>query len=151
MAQTKNIVIGSDHAGFPAKEYIKGLLARRCYRVADLGTRTQASVDYPDYGAAVGRAVARSRGRARGIVICGSGMGISMAANKIPGVRAALAATPRAARLSRMHNNANVLALAGRPYTRGVVRRIVLAWLTTPFEGGRHQRRIAKLSALDKR
>lgn len=143
------IYIGSDHAGFGLKEYVKELLGELGYPVEDLGTHSRQSVDYPDYAEKVGRAVAGSPNR-RGILSCGTGVGISIAANKIPGVRAALVRDPRTARLAAEHNKANVLVLPGRPFARKKVRPIVKAWLGAEFAGGRHGRRVKKIARLDR-
>ncbi len=144
------VFIGSDHAGFGLKEYVKELLGELGYPVEDLGTDSRRPVDYPDYAEKVGRAVASSPDR-RGILSCATGVGISIAANKIPGVRAALARDPRTARLAAEHNRANVLVLPGRPFSRKKVRPIVKAWLETEFAGGRHGRRVKKIARLEKK
>ena len=144
------IFIGSDHAGFGLKEYVKELLGELGYAVEDLGPHSRQSVDYPDYAEKVGREVAKSP-RRRGILSCGTGVGISIAANKIPGVRAALVRDPRTARLAAEHNRANVLVLPGRPFARKKVRPIVKAWLETEFAGGRHGRRVKKIARLEKK
>ncbi|MDP8237424.1 MAG: ribose 5-phosphate isomerase B [Candidatus Erginobacter occultus] len=144
------IVIGSDHAGFGLKEYLRELLEELDYPVEDLGTDSRDSVDYPDYAEKVGRAVAGSRNR-KGILSCGTGVGISIAANKIPGVRAALVQDPRTARLAVEHNNANILVLPGRPFSRKKIAPIVKAWLESEFAGGRHGRRVGKITRLEKK
>src|SRR5207245_674810 len=122
--------------------------AAGAHRVIDHGTHSTASVDYPDYAAAVAEAV-RAGGAERGVLVCGSGIGMAMAANKVAGVRAAVAGDPDVARLSRQHNDANVLALGARLTTPTQALAVVQAWLATPFEGGRHARRVDKLSQLD--
>ena len=144
------IVIGSNHGAFGMKEYIKMLLEGWGYTVEDVGTYSKDSVDYPDYAEKVGVAVVRGRNK-KGILGCGTGIGISISANKIPGVRAALVHDVRSARLSVEHNNANILVLAGRPYRKKNVEKIVKAWLNSKFEGGRHLRRIKKIAALEKK
>lgn len=144
------IVVGSDHAGFGLKGYVKELLGEMGYRVEDLGTNSRQSVDYPDFAEKVGRAVAGSPNR-RGILSCGTGIGASIAANKIPGVRAALVRDPRTARLAVEHNNANILVLPGRPFSRKKVAPIVKAWLKSEFAGGRHARRMGKIARLEKK
>ncbi len=144
------IVIGSDHAGYGLKEYVKELLQELGYPVEDLGTDSRDSVDYPDFAEKVARAVAGSRNR-KGILSCGTGIGISIAANKIPGVIAALVQDPRTARLAVEHNNANILVLPGRPFSRKKIAPIVRSWLKSEFAGGRHGRRVNKISRLEKK
>jgi len=146
----KKIAIGSDHAGFESKEKAKGELSALGVEVIDKGTDSLDSVDYPDFGAAVARAVASGEVD-RGVLICGSGIGVSMAANKIPGARAALCWNEETARLAREHNDANVLCFGGRFVTPDEAARMVRVFLETDFAGGRHAERIAKLSALDRR
>ncbi len=138
------IIIGADHAGYTLKEALKASLARMGFDVTDVGTHGEKSVDYPDFGARVGRAVSTGE-FPRGILICGSGIGMSIVANRFPGVRAALCLDEETARLSRMHNNANVLVLAGRKTSPEAAAGIVRVWIETPFEGGRHQSRIEKI------
>jgi ribose 5-phosphate isomerase B len=138
------VVVGSDHAGFELKEKIKAALERRGIPVEDVGTHSTESVDYPDFAHRVAEAVASGRFR-RGIVLCGTGLGVSMAANRHRGVRAAVAYDETTARLSREHNDANVLALGGRTIEPGLAERILDVWLETPFAGGRHVRRIEKI------
>ncbi len=142
------VVVGSDHAGFELKEYLKSLLTAWGHEVTDVGTTSTASVDYPEYGAAVGKKVVELGGDARGLAVCGSGIGISMAANKVAGVRAALVSEPTAARLSREHNDANVICLGERLIGRAVAEEALKMFLATPFAGGRHQRRVAQLDSL---
>jgi ribose 5-phosphate isomerase B len=144
------IAIGCDHAGVQLKATIKELLASRGLDVKDFGTNDEASVDYPDYAEMVGGAVVRGEAE-RGILICGTGVGISISANKIEGVRAALCADTFTARMSREHNDANVLCLGARVLGAGLALDVVAAWLDAEFAGGRHQRRIDKISALDAR
>lgn len=143
------IAIGSDHAGFSVKETIRTYLESAGYAVSDLGTSSEQSVDYPDYGQAVGQRVV-SRQADFGIAVCGTGIGISIAANKVPGVRAALAHDLNTARLAREHNDANVLALGGRVVTGEAAIEIVQVFLTTAYLGGRHQRRLDKIAAIEK-
>jgi ribose 5-phosphate isomerase B len=140
------IAIGADHAGFLLKEHLKGTLHRLGHTVEDHGTTSEASVDYPPICIAVGRDVAEGRAE-RGIVLGGSGQGEQIAANKVVGVRAALCNDLYTARLSREHNDANVLSMGGRIVAAGLADEIVALWLKTPFEGGRHQRRIDQISA----
>ncbi len=143
------IAIGSDHGGFPLKGLIADLLRRRSIEVIDLGTDSDASVDYPDFGEKVAKAV--SSGNAdSGIVICGTGIGISIAANKVPGIRAALVTDSFMARMSKEHNNANILALGGRVLSPDSACDMVVAWLDAEFEGGRHQNRLDKITQLER-
>jgi ribose 5-phosphate isomerase B len=143
------IALGSDHAGFELKAALLPVLAERGYEVLDLGAADgTTSVDYPDFGAAVGRAVVEGRADA-GIAICGSGVGISIAANKVPGVRAALVHDVTSARLAREHNHANVLCLGARVIGSVVAMDAVAAWLDASEGEGRHLSRIDKISALE--
>jgi ribose 5-phosphate isomerase B len=143
------VAIGSDHAGFLLKEHLRGTLQQLGHTVEDLGTDSEASTDYPPICFAVGRAVAEGRAD-RGIVLGGSGQGEQIAANKVPGVRAALCNDLFTARLSREHNDANVLSMGGRIVAFGLADAILELWLDTPFEGGRHQRRLDQIAAADK-
>jgi ribose 5-phosphate isomerase B len=143
------IAIGADHAGVQLKNDIKKQLEARGVEVTDLGTDSADSVDYPDYARKVGEAVARGDAD-RGILFCGSGVGMAIAANKIAGVRAATVFDENGARLSREHNDANVLSLGERVTPADQARKIVDAFLDTPFAGGRHQRRVDKITALEK-
>jgi ribose 5-phosphate isomerase B len=144
------VVTASDHAGLTLRaEAVKAAKAKG-FEVEDLGPHAPDSVDYPDFAVEVSRAVAEGRARF-GILVCGTGIGMSMAANKIPGVRAALCRTEWEARMTRAHNDANVLCLGERVTGGGLGAAIVEAFLATPFEGGRHQRRVEKLNALDRR
>jgi ribose 5-phosphate isomerase B len=142
------IVLGSDHAGYRSKEFIKTVLAAKGFRFEDVGTWSTRSVDYPDFAEKLALRVRAARNR-KGILTCGTGIGASIAANKIPGIRAALVCGVRDARLSIEHNNANVLVLGGRPLDRSSTRRIVAAWLRAVFQGGRHTRRLRKISKLE--
>ena len=144
------IALGSDHAGFLVKEVIRKYLEAAGYAVDDQGTSSEESVDYPDYGKTVGEKVA-SKQADLGIAVCGSGIGISIAANKVPGIRAALAHDVNTARLAREHNDANVLALGGRIVTEAAAVEMVQTFLTTGYLGGRHQRRVDKITAIEKR
>lgn len=143
------IAIGADHAGFEVKEKIKRQLADMNLEVEDLGTNSLDSVDYPDFGAAVGREVASGKAD-EGILVCGSGIGIGIAANKIRGVRAAQAWNEETARLAREHNDANVLSIGARVIPEEEIPKIVAAWFDAKFEGGRHAGRIAKITELEK-
>jgi ribose 5-phosphate isomerase B len=142
------IAIGSDHAGFELKEHIKGILPPREYEVTDVGTHSPDSVDYPDLGFEVARRVAAGEAD-RGILICGTGIGMSIAANKVRGIRAALVHDLYTAAQSRRHNDANVLVLAGRVTGKGLAEEIVKTWLSTEFEGGRHLGRLRKIETFE--
>lgn len=142
------LAVGSDHAGFDLKSVLIDHLRTAGHDVVDLGTDTTASVDYPDFGAAVGRAVAEGRAD-RGIALCGSGIGIAMAANKVPGVRAATVHDVTSGRLCRQHNDANVICLGQRLTGVAVALDTVDAYLSAEFEGGRHQGRIDKITDLE--
>ena len=142
------IAIGSDHAGFSLKEIIRKHFQSTGYVVCDLGTSSEESVDYPDYGKAVAERVI-SKQADLGIAVCGSGIGISIAANKVVGIRAALAHDVNTARLAREHNDANVLALGGRIVTGEAGIEMVQAFLTTAYLGGRHQRRLDKIAQME--
>ncbi|MBF0980589.1 MAG: ribose 5-phosphate isomerase B [Clostridiales bacterium] len=135
------IGIASDHGGFELKEYLKEYLKKSGIEVSDFGTNSEEPVDYPIYGERCARAVANGEVE-RGVVCCGTGIGISIAANKVAGIRCALCTDDNMARLSRQHNNANMLALGGRITSNEEAQKILDAWLITEFEGGRHQRRI---------
>jgi ribose 5-phosphate isomerase B len=144
------IALGSDHAGFAGKTALVRALRRAGHRVIDAGPADGNRVDYPDFVAAVGRAV--SAGRAdRGVLVCGSGIGMAIAANKIRGVRAAVVWSEKTAGLAAAHNRANVLCLGGRLFRAPRLIRFVRIWLKTPFEAGRHVGRIDKIAALEKR
>jgi RpiB/LacA/LacB family sugar-phosphate isomerase len=149
MVKAKKIIIGSDHAGFEFKREIIELLKTKSFEVEDVGNHTKESSDYPDAGIKVGEAVS-SGNVERGILICGSGIGMSIVANKFPGVRAALVADVETARLSRLHNNSNVLIFGERHLDPQKISAILSTWLETEFEGGRHQRRLDKIEALEK-
>jgi ribose 5-phosphate isomerase B len=142
------ISIGADHAGFALKQHLVGTLARLGHEVDDRGTHDETPVDYPPICAAVAREVANGRAD-RGIVVGGSGQGEQITANKIHGVRAALCNDLYTARLSREHNDANVLAMGGRIVAPGLADEIVTLWLGTTFEAGRHQRRIDQIAAIE--
>jgi len=144
------VAIGSDHAGFALKEEVKEYLVCAGVEVGDMGTVSRDSVDYPDYAEKVAIAV-RDGNADLGILMCGTGIGVCIAANKVHGIRAAPAWNPEIARLSRLHNDANVLCLPGRYMDPTLAIEIVKVWLATPFEGGRHQRRVDKISALEAR
>lgn len=138
------VALGSDHAGFEQKESLKAHLIAQGHEVTDLGTGSEESVDYPDYAMLVGREVAVGDADF-GVLVCGTGIGMAIAANKIAGVRAANVTSPEFARLARQHNDANVVTVSGRFVDPEVNERIVDEFLTTPFEGGRHAGRVAKI------
>ena len=143
------IAIGADHAGFPLKEHLVATLVRLGHQVDDRGTHSETPVDYPPICAEVARLVVAGTAD-RGIVIGGSGQGEQITANKVRGVRAALCNDLYTARMSREHNDANVLAIGGRIVAFGLADEIVAVWLTTAFEGGRHQRRVDEITAIEK-
>jgi|SRR5215217_3199389 len=143
------IAIGADHAGFALKQHLVGMLQRLGHAVDDRGTHSDAPTDYPPICADVAREVTAGRAD-RGIVIGGSGQGEQMAANKVPGARAALCNDLYTARTSREHNDANVLAMGGRIVAQTLAEEILAVWLDTPFAGGRHQRRIDQIAALER-
>src|SRR5262245_13834620 len=144
------VAIGADHAGFLLKEHLKQTLTSLGHIVDDYGTDSEAPVDYPPICLSVGKAVADGQAD-RGIVLGGSGQGEQIAANKVPGIRAALCNDLFTTRLSREHNDANVLSMGGRIVAFGLADEILGLWLKTPFEGGRHQRRIDQITAAEKR
>ncbi len=143
------IAIGADHAGFLLKEHLKRTIEGLGHALEDFGTDSETPVDYPPICLAVARAVAAARAD-RGLVLGGSGQGEQIAANKVAGIRAALCNDLYTARLSRQHNDANVLSMGGRIVAPGLAAEIVTLWLETPFEGGRHQRRIDQISAAER-
>ena len=138
------IALASDHAGFSEKEKLKLLLEGLGLEVADLGTVSETSVDYPDYARKVAEQVASGRVD-QGVLVCGSGTGMAITANKVPGVRAAVAWSEETARLARQHNDANVLAIGARTTPPDEIPKIVRAWFSTNFEGGRHAERVGKI------
>ena len=138
------IAIASDHAGFVLKEEVKSFLKRKKYTVKDLGSYSEESVDYPDYAKKTARFVS-SKKVSKGILICGSGIGMSIAANRFKGVRAAACESPYTAKMSRLHNDANILCLGARILPVKKALKLIEIWLSTKFEGGRHKRRIRKL------
>ncbi len=141
------IAIASDHAGFELKENIKKYLTD--YEIVDYGTNDTNSMDYPDTGFEAANAVA-NKDCERGILICGSGIGMSIVANKVAGIRAALCQTKQFAKLSRLHNNSNILILSGRLISEYLAKEIIEVWLNTEFEGGRHQKRLDKITNYEK-
>jgi len=144
------IAIGSEHAGYLLKADIIKFLESKGLEVKDFGTNGPESVDYPDFGQAVAEAVSNAECE-KGIIICGSGIGISIAANKVPGIRAALCTDSYMAKMSRQHNDANVLAIGERVIGPGVAFDIIETWLDTGFLGGRHQNRVDKISNIEKK
>ena len=139
------IAIAADHAGYELKCSLKQRLIEDGFDVVDLGTGNSESVDYPDFAGALAKEITEGRS-ARGILLCGSGIGMSIAANRFPGVRAALVNDEEGARLARQHNDANVLVLGARRIGQSVAVNCLKAFMTTPFEGGRHQRRVQKMA-----
>lgn len=144
------IAIGSDHGGYELKEAIKKHLEERGIEYKDFGTFSEDSVDYPDYAREVAEAVASGQFE-KGILLCGTGVGISIAANKVPGIRAAHVSDAFSARYSKEHNNANVLCMGGRVVGPGLAALLVDEWLDAEFQGGRHQKRIDKISEIEKK
>jgi ribose 5-phosphate isomerase B len=145
------IAVGSDHAGLRLKNLLRDRLREQGHAVEDLGTVSEESTDYPDFAVRVGRAVTGGEAE-RGLLVCGTGVGISIAANKVPGVRAAAVSEPVSARLARSHNDANVLCVGQRIVGEEMAEEIVRVFLDTPFSGGeRHCRRIEKIVALENR
>lgn len=144
------IALASDHAGFSEKEKLKLLLEGLGLEVADLGTVSETSVDYPDFARKVAEQVATGQAD-QGVLVCGSGTGMAITANKVPGVRAAVAWSEEIARLARQHNDANVLAIGARTTPPDEIPKIVRAWFSTNFEGGRHADRVRKIEGPGKR
>jgi ribose 5-phosphate isomerase B len=142
------IAIGSDHAGLEMKQEVVTLLKAMHHEVDDYGTDTPQSVDYPDFGEKVASAVSHGQAE-RGILICGTGIGMSIVANKFKGIRAALCNELFSARMSRLHNDANVLVLGGRIIGKDLAKEIVRTWIETAFEGGRHAGRLMKIAAIE--
>ena len=145
-----SVALGADHAGWELKEALKSWLMEGGYQVLDFGTHSPDSVDYPDYAQQVGESVAVGKVD-RGVLVCGTGIGMAMAANKVPGIRAALCGDLYTARMSREHNDANVLVLGGRLMGADMAADILHAWLATDFAGGRHARRVDKMADIERR
>jgi RpiB/LacA/LacB family sugar-phosphate isomerase len=143
------VALGADHAGFSLKQHLKEWLIAEGHDVLDAGTHSSDSVDYPDFAASVARTVTGG-GAHRGLLVCGTGIGMAIAANKVSGIRAGVCIDVETARLSRQHNDLNVLALAGRSTSREAAIAIVRVWLDTAFEGGRHDRRLAKVAGIER-
>ena len=142
------IAIGADHAGFPLKEQLREMLATKGYEVEDVGTHSEASVDYPDYAAAVAHRVADGVAE-RGVLVCSTGVGMSIAANKVPGIRAALAVNAEEVQLTREHNDANILTFGVKLSTAEEAAKMLDIFLKTEFSGGRHARRVQKMMDLE--
>ena len=143
------IAIGSDHGGFPKKKEIESLLTQLGCKIVDVGCHSEDSCDYPDYARKVAKAVA-GRQVDKGILLCGTGIGMAIAANKVPGVRAAVCWSVKTAELAAEHNQANVLCLSGRFLSTDLLKKMVKAWLETEFGGGRHERRVRKIGQIEK-
>ena len=144
------IALGADHAGWELKEALKAWLIEKGHQILDFGTHSPDSVDYPDYALQVGESVASGKA-GRGLLVCGTGIGMAMSANKVPGVRAALCSDPFMARMSREHNDANILALGGRLMDKDLGLEILQMWLSTDFAGGRHEPRLEKIAQIERR
>ncbi len=144
------VVVGADHAGFELKEKVKNYLKQKGIEVEDVGTSSKESVDYPDYAFKVAEKVSEKKVDF-GVLVCKSGIGMSIAANKYKNVRAAVCFTPEMAKLARSHNDANVLSLSGEFTKEEEVYKIIDTWLATDFEGGRHERRVGKINDIEKR
>ena len=143
-AKLEGVILASDHAGFKLKEVIKKFLIKKRKKVLDLGTKNSSSVDYPDYAHLLSRKMRRTQNKF-GILVCGSGIGMSMAANKHKNIRAALCYDIKSTKLSRKHNNANVMTIGARLIKKNIALKCVNAFLKTDFDGGRHLRRIRKI------
>ncbi|MDE3179501.1 MAG: ribose 5-phosphate isomerase B [Acidobacteriota bacterium] len=150
MPEKLKVAVGSDHAGFALKESVREYLQEKGFAVEDCGVHSESPADYPDYAERVARRVAGEQA-GWGVVVCGTGLGVSIAANKVPGIRAAMCTDTLLARFARAHNNANVLAMGGRIVDESQARNILDTWLSTPFEGGRHQQRVEKITAIEQR
>jgi ribose 5-phosphate isomerase B len=150
LAQRPKIALASDHAGFTLKGKVRDYLAGKGYEVVDYGPDSAESVDYPDYAEKVSQQVAAHEADF-GVLVCGTGLGMAIAANKVPGIRAVTVNDTLSARFARSHNDANVLAMGERLTDESTARKILDTWLSTPFEGGRHERRVNKISDIDTR
>jgi len=148
LAEKKPIALASDHAGFPLKEKVREYLVRKGLEVQDLGAHSLERVDYPDYAEKVAVQVAAGQADC-GILVCGTGLGMSLAANKVPGIRALPCNDTISAHFARAHNNGNILALGARLLDEATMQKIIDTWLATPFEGGRHEQRVEKINAID--
>jgi len=143
------VALGVDHAGFPVKKELETLLRALGHAVLDFGTTSEASTDYPDYAEKVARAVASGQAE-RGVLICGTGIGMCITANKVAGIRAALVSDEKTAELSRLHNDANIFCAGARVLPVFKIAEALKVWLQTPFEGGRHRQRIEKIARVEK-
>lgn len=141
------IPIASDHAGYPAKEIAKKILKEMGHEPVDFGTHSEDSVDYPDFAIQVSELINKGE-HEQGILVCGSGQGVCMTANKYPKVRAGVVYSPYVAKMTRLHNNANIMCLPGRELNESQIKEIIETWFATDFEGGRHQRRVDKIESL---
>jgi ribose 5-phosphate isomerase B len=150
LANRLKIALGADHAGFELKEKIRSYLERKGFEVVDQGTHSAASVDYPDFAEKVAARVATDQAQF-GVLVCGTGLGMAIAANKVPGIRATPCNDTLSARLARAHNDANVLTLGARLMDEATAQKVLDTWFSTPFEAGRHERRLAKIAALDQK
>lgn len=150
MAKKLKIALGGDHAGFPLKERVRQYLMGKGYEVEDQGPLTSDPVDYPDFAEKVAARVA-AREADYGVLVCGTGIGVAISANKVPGIRAATCNDTLSAHFARAHNDANVLAMGGRLADAATAEKILDTWFATPFEAGRHQRRVEKIAAIDQK
>ena len=144
----KKIAIASDHGGFDLKESVIGTLRDKGFEIDDLGPSSAESVDYPDYGIKLAQAIVEQKVE-RGIVICGTGVGMSIVVNRFPGIRGTLCSDAYTAKMCREHNDSNILIMGGRVISKDLALEIVMIWLKTEFEGGRHQRRLDKINEID--
>ncbi len=148
MSNKLRIALGADHAGFHLKEMVRNYLASQGFEVADQGPATPDPVDYPDFAEKVAERVAAKEAD-YGVLVCGTGLGVAITANKVPGIRAATCNDTLSAHFARAHNDANILAMGGRLADEATARKILDTWFSTPFEGGRHQRRVEKITQID--
>ena len=150
MSEKTKIALAADHAGFSLKEKVREYLLRKGYEVEDLGPRSSDRVDYPDFAEKVAARVAKHEAPF-GILVCGTGLGMAITANKVPGIRATPCNDTISARIARAHNDANILTLGGRLTDEATAQKILDTWFSTPFEGGRHQERLNKIDVIDQR
>jgi ribose 5-phosphate isomerase B len=150
MAGKLKIALGADHAGFALKDKVREYLAKKGYEVEDHGTNSANSVDYPDFAERVAKRVS-SKSVDFGVLVCGTGLGMELAANKVPGIRATPCNDTLSAHFARSHNNANVLTMGSRIIDEATAQKILDTWFSTAFEGGRHERRVEKIAAIDQR